>query len=133
MANARVALSSPVAALHRARIPVRPQSVSLTRLYSSRGPLDRPAPPPLPCEEQRQFEEMLRAAQTPLAQPTRGGATTAAEVDLSLHPDARRPVQPEFEGEVNPTTGEQGGPKQEPVHRWGDEGDWSFKGRVSDF
>ena len=40
----------------------------------------------------------------------------------------------EFEGDVNPVTGEQGGPKREPVGRWGeDDGDWSFKGRVSDF
>ncbi len=52
-----------------------------------------------------------------------------------MHPDARKPVKPAFEGEVNPVTGEQGGPKQEPVKQWGteDDGDWSFKGRVSDF
>ncbi|TFK75371.1 hypothetical protein BDN72DRAFT_515030 [Pluteus cervinus] len=85
--------------------------------------LNRPAPPPLPRDQQREFEELLRKAQTPLAAD-----------DLQLHPDAREPLKPEFEGEVNPATGEQGGPKREPVRRWSEEGgDWSFKGRVSDF
>jgi len=40
--------------------------------------------------------------------------------------------QAEFDGDVNPITGERGGPRREPVGRWA-EGDWSFKGRVSDF
>jgi len=83
--------------------------------------MNRPAPPPLPREEQRELEELLRKAQTPLADPT-------------IHPDARVPMKPEFEGEINPSTGEQGGPKCEPVKRWtAGGGDWSFKGRVSDF
>lgn len=90
--------------------------------------LNRPSPPPLPLKDQREFEELLRKAQTPLASP---------EPDLSVaaHPDARPPVTPEFEGDVNPNTGEQGGPKREPVKRWAADpgGDWSFKGRVSDF
>ena len=133
MVNARAALSLPVAAFRRAPTLVRPQPIRIARLYSSRSPLDRPAPPPLPREDQREFEDMLRAAQAPLAQPSRGVAAVNVEADLSLHPDARKPLQPEFEGDVNPTTGEQGGPKQEPVRKWGDEGDWSFKGRVSDF
>ena len=41
-------------------------------------------------------------------------------------------MQPEFEGEKNPKTGEVGGPKNEPL-RWGAEGDWSYSGRVTDF
>lgn len=49
-----------------------------------------------------------------------------------LHPDVKRGVQPEFEGERNPKTGEVGGPKNEPL-RWGHEGDWSYNGRVTDF
>lgn len=49
-----------------------------------------------------------------------------------LHPDIRRGARPEFEGEVNPKTGEVGGPKNEPL-RWGASGDWSFNGRVTDF
>ena len=49
-----------------------------------------------------------------------------------LHPDIRRGVQPEFEGEKNPKTGEIGGPKNEPL-RWGGNVDWSYNGRVTDF
>ncbi|MCJ1432834.1 putative mitochondrial protein, conserved [Xylographa pallens] len=49
-----------------------------------------------------------------------------------LHPDIRRGVQPEFEGERNPKTGEIGGPKNEPL-RWGGNVDWSYNGRVTDF
>ena len=49
-----------------------------------------------------------------------------------LHPDIRRGVQPEFEGDKNPKTGEIGGPKNEPL-RWGGEVDWSYNGRVTDF
>ncbi|KAF5354714.1 hypothetical protein D9756_005343 [Leucocoprinus leucothites] len=89
--------------------------------------LNRPAPPPLPREQQREFEELLRKAQTPLAQ-------SSSSVSPELHPDAREPIQPEFEGEQNPITGERGGPKREPIGRWAEDGgDWSFKGRVSDF
>ena len=80
----------------------------------------RPSPLPLPKPDQREFEDLVRKAQS-----------TSTGTDL--HPDAPRPVKASFEGDVNPETGEKGGPKQEPVGKWGDEGDWSFKGRVSDF
>ncbi|KAK1907194.1 hypothetical protein P3342_005518 [Pyrenophora teres f. teres] len=49
-----------------------------------------------------------------------------------LHPNMRRGAPPEFEGDVNPKTGEVGGPKNEPL-RWGYSGDWSYNGRVTDF
>lgn len=49
-----------------------------------------------------------------------------------LHPNIRRGAAPEFEGDVNPETGEVGGPKNEPL-RWGVESDWSYNGRVTDF
>lgn len=49
-----------------------------------------------------------------------------------LHPNVRRGALPEFEGDVNPKTGEVGGPKNEPI-RWGASGDWSYNGRVTDF
>jgi len=87
-------------------------------------PLNRPSPPPLPREEQREFERLLQAAQTPLS---------VKDGELNVHPDARTPIQPEFEGDVNPRTGERGGPKKEPVKKWGSEGDWSHSGRVTDF
>ncbi|KAI1636669.1 DUF1674-domain-containing protein [Biscogniauxia mediterranea] len=44
----------------------------------------------------------------------------------------RRGAPPEFDGDVNPRTGEVGGPKNEPL-RWGAQGDYSFNGRVTDF
>ncbi|OCK85729.1 DUF1674-domain-containing protein [Lepidopterella palustris CBS 459.81] len=49
-----------------------------------------------------------------------------------VHPNIRRGAPPEFEGDVNPKTGEVGGPKNEPL-RWGGAGDWSYNGRVTDF
>jgi len=102
-----------------------------TRGMSSSN-LNRPSPPPLPRELQREFEELQRNAQMPLSSPTLSHAETEAQI--SLHPDARKPLTPEFDGDVNPRTGEQGGPKREPVRKWSDDGgDWSFKGRVSDF
>lgn len=49
-----------------------------------------------------------------------------------LHPNVRRGAPPEFEGDVNPKTGEVGGPKNNPL-RWGEGSDWSYNGRVTDF
>jgi hypothetical protein len=86
---------------------------------------NRPGPPPLAPEDQHEFEELVRKAQ--------GGAPSSQDALGALHPDARQPLAPEFEGDVNPVTGERGGPKREPVRRWNEEGDWSYKGRVSDF
>jgi hypothetical protein len=59
-------------------------------------------------------------------------AAPDAEAQQLMHPDARKGAPPEFEGEVNPKTGEVGGPKNEPL-RWGAQGDWSFNGRTTDF
>lgn len=47
-----------------------------------------------------------------------------------LHPNVRRGAAPEFQGDINPKTGEVGGPKNDPL-RW--QGDWSYNGRVTDF
>ncbi len=52
--------------------------------------------------------------------------------ETELHPDARRGAPPEFEGDVNPRTGEVGGPKNEPL-RWGAGGEWTYNGRATDF
>jgi len=76
----------------------------------------RPAPLPLPPKDQKTFEESLKRA----AHPSAGD---------EIHPAARAPPAPEFEGDVNPATGEQGGPKREPLRH----GDWSFNGRATDF
>jgi hypothetical protein len=102
-------------------------------MSSANDPLNRPRPPPLPREQQREFEELVRRAQAPLSYASTSKAQVEAELAMA-HPDAREPLQAEFEGDVNPATGEEGGPKREPVNRWTEnEGDWSFKGRVSDF
>ncbi|WYZ43490.1 hypothetical protein EsH8_VI_001189 [Colletotrichum jinshuiense] len=58
--------------------------------------------------------------------------TIAASDEETMHPNYVRGAPPEFEGDVNPRTGEVGGPKREPL-RWGSGGDWSYNGRVTDF
>ena len=70
---------------------------------------------------------------------TQATAATAAGAEGELGPSAgsfsggmRKGAPPEFAGDKNPSTGEVGGPKNEPL-RWGSEGDWSFNGRVTDF
>jgi len=75
--------------------------------------------------------------QSPGTDRSPGQDTVSARVDAGgkgeeLHPNIRRGAPPEFEGEINPKTGEVGGPKNEPL-RWGDSGDWSYNGRVTDF
>lgn len=91
-------------------------------------PYSRPGPPPLPAAEQREFEELVRNAQRPAAAAE---SSQLVKSGNELHPDARRPIQPQFAGEVNPATGERGGPKQEPVPEGRE--DWSYGGRVTDF
>ncbi|KAJ3716448.1 hypothetical protein F5878DRAFT_44143 [Lentinula raphanica] len=82
----------------------------------------RPSPPQLPRELQLEFEELQKQSEH-LPNPA---LSTATPPPNNTNTD---------EEHVNPTTGERGGPKTEPVGRWGkeNEGDWSFKGRVSDF
>ncbi|KAL5507595.1 hypothetical protein ACEPAH_7051 [Sanghuangporus vaninii] len=107
--------------------------------FLSALPLNRPAPPPLPPKEQREFEELVRAAAAP-ASSSNANAKSALASEVSdlqariakgeeLHPDARKPLSPEFEGDTNPVTGEIGGPKREPLRH----GDWSYGGRTTDF
>ncbi|PGH23479.1 hypothetical protein AJ80_02433 [Polytolypa hystricis UAMH7299] len=107
---------------------------------------DSPSPPRLPKEEQEIFEELQRrstgAFSTPRATPAvnQSPSSSTAETNSNnatgeedlLHPDVVRGAKPEFEGDVNPKTGEVGGPKNNPL-RWGAQGDWSFNGRVTDF
>ena len=118
----------------RPRLATRLLSSSLPRASSSSDPLlSRPGPPPLPAAQQREFEDLVRKAQSPAA-PTSTSASASTPHAPDVHPDAPAPLRAEFTGDVNPATGERGGPKREPVGRWAqDGGDWSFKGRVSDF
>ncbi|KAL4755019.1 hypothetical protein BDW72DRAFT_189631 [Aspergillus terricola var. indicus] len=98
-----------------------------------------PAPPRLPEEEQKIFEQLQKQStgafstpkvnQSPNSEPAKVQASSDGE---ELHPDAKGGLKPEFDGEKNPKTGEIGGPKNEPL-RWGAGGDWSYGGRVTDF
>ncbi|KAF3070495.1 Succinate dehydrogenase assembly factor 4, mitochondrial [Daldinia childiae] len=109
-----------------------------------------PSPPRLPPDEQAEFERLQRTANTqegfnptstpdfsspiasnPSTTAAAAAATPAVEDDLPSIP-LRKGAPPEFEGDVNPKTGEVGGPKNEPL-RWGPAGDYSFNGRVTDF
>ncbi|GAW27219.1 putative fmp21-like protein [Rosellinia necatrix] len=77
---------------------------------------------------------------TTTTQQTTPSATAAAEAIGTDNAAAAAPpplplrkgAPPEFEGDVNPRTGEVGGPKNEPL-RWGAAGDYSYNGRVTDF
>ena len=130
----------------------------ITKHYATPSFGQGPAPPRLPEEEQRLYEKLQQAStgafSTPKATSTTNQSAASsgdrdntplsedpheARVDArvqatgkgeELHPNIRRGAQPEFEGEMNPRTGEVGGPKNDPL-RW--KGDWSYNGRVSDF
>lgn len=74
---------------------------------------NRPGPPPLSRAEQREFEELQRRVNTPASAPL---ATKLQQPEeQAMHPDFRKAPTPQFEGEVNPETGEVGGPKREPL------------------
>lgn len=94
----------------------------------------------------------LKSSSRPRPQINQSPATTAAEKEdiklaaanarvsatgmgEELHPDYRSVAKPDFEGEINPKTGEVGGPKNDPL-KWGSSGqngDWSYNGRATDF
>ncbi|KDN43922.1 hypothetical protein K437DRAFT_207367, partial [Tilletiaria anomala UBC 951] len=87
--------------------------------------LSRPAPPPLPAKEQREFEKLVREKQN-LSPFSKNKSMDAEE----LHPHARRNPDPDFEGDTNPLTGEVGGPKKDPLS-W--QREWTYGGRATDF
>ncbi|ANB12991.1 Sdh8p [Sugiyamaella lignohabitans] len=92
------------------------------QFYSTKSkPLEvRPSPPRLPKEDQAEFERLQKEAMS-----------SFNKVDINEdieHPQFRKPYA-DFEGDVNPETGEVGGPKQDPLRF----GDYSFNGRVTDF
>ncbi|KAK9458782.1 uncharacterized protein V1516DRAFT_681937 [Lipomyces oligophaga] len=79
----------------------------------------------LALEEVEQVEQVAEA----IGGTERSLKNDVKVVDRSFHPDYLGKTIPEFEGEVNPKTGEIGGPKQDPLRH----GDYSFNGRVTDF
>ena len=140
------------------RLPTRTLSTTAPRLSSPFN--NAPAPPRLPKEEQEIFERLQKqstgAFSTPRTEEPAATSTatafSAADVRARInqspqndaeegkripegdefHPNLRRGAPPEFEGDVNPKTGEVNGPKVEPL-RWGATGDYSYNGRVTDF
>lgn len=93
------------------------------------GSFGRPGPLPLPPKDQAEFEELIRQNQVaPTADPQTEAEFEAIAEEVE-HRDLRKGPKPEFEGDVNPKTGEIGGPKQDPFIA-GD-ADWQFGGRAT--
>ena len=96
-------------------------------------PVPMTIPPNTPTVQAQINQSPYSRTESPSIKDTSIDARVKATGDgEELHPDVRRGVKPEFEGERNPKTGEIGGPKNEPL-RWGGEVDWSYNGRVTDF
>ncbi|KAJ5123866.1 uncharacterized protein N7515_007691 [Penicillium bovifimosum] len=130
---------NPIGCHNPWRIPAtlhEPNSMQTKRQRQAHGILRLPSSPRLPKEEQEIFEQLQKrstgAFSTPQVNQSPQAAIQADGSGGELHPDAPKGLQPEFEGEKNPKTGEVGGPKNEPL-RWGAGGDWSYGGRVTDF
>lgn len=100
-----------------------------------------PGPPKLSKEEQEEFEELQKLANSQDAIEAYNREATGNSTKESLNnpiltkndlgnfsPEFSKTL-PEFEGDVNPKTGEVNGPKQDPLRH----GDYSFNGRVTDF
>lgn len=97
-----------------------PCTCTSLRSFSSLPPLlgsfNRPAPPALPPQQQREFEELIRRQAAPASKPIDGtNLSQPEEGELELHPDYRARPKAKFEGDRNPETGEVGGPKNEPL------------------
>lgn len=121
------------------RLPKEEQAIFEKLQAQSTGAFSTPTPStPTPSDDvvgqalNEQAQSRSAKADDMLEQ-LRERARVAAQGDgEELHPNVRRGAKPEFEGEVNPKTGEVGGPKNEPL-RWGVSSDWSYNGRVTDF
>jgi hypothetical protein len=154
--------SSIMSSLNLARLTVRAcYSPAARRTLSTSSALrsawsSGPAPPRLPKEEQEIFDKQIKQSTGAFSTPKQSPEETVASASSSkpqvnqspqinqspalkadgkgaeLHPNVRRGAPPEFEGDVNPQTGEVGGPKNNPL-RWGHQSDWSYNGRVTDF
>ncbi|GMM29612.1 Sdh8 protein [Martiniozyma asiatica (nom. inval.)] len=113
--------------------------LSNIRFYTSKPAFmtKGPAPPSLNENDQKEFDALVQQANTQIAiedyNEKQGFkeqqvAPAIKTSDIGTFGSQMQTI-PEFEGDVNPKTGEVNGPKQEPVRH----GDWSFNGRVTDF
>lgn len=93
----------------------------------SDSPFDRPGPPPLPKEDQKEYNRLIKERGNQLQFQSASAQNSKGD---EIHPDARRKPSPDFEGETNPQTGEVGGPKKDPL-QW--EREWTYGGRATDF
>lgn len=119
------------------RLVAHPRLV-LVRNFGGKFGEFTPGPPKLPKEQQEEFEALQKLANSQSAideynrQIEETGAAdsdfTAAQPEINLQMQFLKTI-PEFEGNVNPKTGEVGGPKQDPLRH----NDWAFNGRVTDF
>ncbi|KAI9019767.1 hypothetical protein DFJ74DRAFT_597711, partial [Hyaloraphidium curvatum] len=87
-------------------------------------------PGPIPLgdkEQQREIDEMIRRGGVA---EVGSGSEELADLEDARHRDAEKePLKP-FENDINPVTGEKGGPRGPEPTRYGD---WERKGRVYDF
>lgn len=125
---------TPLARCVRAA-PARYYSINLSTEFT-------PGPPRLPKEEQEEFERLQQIANSQAAIDeynaqieTKGYAESSVADTPKLTAEIGGfqylKTIPDFEGDVNPKTGERGGPKQDPQRYTKDE--WTFNGRVIDF
>lgn len=114
------------------RLLTRPLARPFTRtLTTTRPPFvtPTPSPPRLSEKEQAEFEQLQRKSAGAFSTSQNYTPEPSGTQEEVLHPDIRRGAPPEFEGDVNPKTGEVGGPKNDPLRH----GDYSYNGRVTDF
>ena len=128
------------------RLPRAEQEVYERLQRSSTGAFSSPTPSLSREQESASSERLRSTASSQIDSSSQNEVHSAEQAGVSgitarvqatgegeeLHPDVRRGTQPEFEGDINPKTGEVGGPKNEPL-RWGGHVDWSYNGRVTDF
>lgn len=120
------------------RLPVKGTVNVLSVRQYSFSPEEMPSPPKLPKDQQEEFEKLQKIANSQAAIDDYN-SKIAGEKSTSTAPDIKTDIGgfstsylktiPEFEGDVNPQTGERGGPKQDPLKY----NDWAFNGRVTDF
>ncbi|KAI5951300.1 hypothetical protein KGF54_004374 [Candida jiufengensis] len=125
-------------------ITIRLLNTSITRLYSKFNEKYQ-GPPKLPRKDQEEFERLQNIAMSQIAIEDYNDRLAQEQQNMQDITDNKPPVVqensdigsfaylktiPEFEGDVNPKTGERGGPKQDPLKR---SDEWTFNGRTIDF
>lgn len=123
------------------RLQYRPELMLTKSMRCIGTKSNQPGPHLLPKEDQDEFEALQKLAASQEAIEAYNEAIKHDHTRESLNnkiltkndigafsPEFSRTI-PEFEGEINPKTGERGGPKQDPLRH----GDYSFNGRVTDF